>query len=612
MAVFDGVAGRRMSLTADNFPSISNAIVTIYGPDGAQMSSTFMWWGGVNFVEPQTLPFTGTYTVVVAGYSCYSGEMTLTVTDVPPDIAGQISNDGTPVNLPLLYAGQNARLTYNSPAWRHMALRVSDSTIGRADISILRDDGYAIGGARPITTNGAQLDLPLPTVDDSYTILINPALSDTGSMTLTLVDTPDATGAININGPQVHVNTFRPHQNVVLTFEGAVGQRVSLSGNTPGSSTSAYIYNPDGTALNGTYFTATGFIEPASLPVNGTYRVLIDPEFNHTFSANLSLHEVPPDVTGTLVIGDPPLNVTIPTPGQNARLTFQGTAGQRVKVKGNSQITGYGFVSGPDGSQIGEAIGLDGQFTSTLTLPATGTYAVHIDPRWLSTGSVSIQVELDTVSDVTATLEVGGPPVTVTTTVPEQNAVVTFEGIAGQRLRLSARDLQGIFYGALSVFKPDGSLLIPSIVLNEDHVLDINDLPVTGEYKILVDPAATYTGSVTLEAGTGNNIATNGRPVNEYVITPGLTALLTFAGASGQVLNFTFYDVTIPNCRFVVKAPNGTTLATRTVNQQNGFARIDNLFLPANGTYTITVEPGPAGTGQANVTIREGFGGGSF
>src|SRR2546422_422049 len=61
--------------------------------------------------------------------------------------------------------------------------------------------------------------------------------------------------------------------------------------------------------------------------------------FNDTATTEiytLSLHDalpiLPPDVSGTIAIDGAPVTITTTTPGQNAQLTFSGTAGQRVNI----------------------------------------------------------------------------------------------------------------------------------------------------------------------------------------------------------------------------------------------------------------------------------------
>jgi hypothetical protein len=50
--------------------------------------------------------------------------------------------------------------------------------------------------------------------------------------------------------------------------------------------------------------------------------------------------QAPPDLTGSLTVGGAPASLTFGTPGQNAVLTFAGTAGQRVTVRATGVTIG--------------------------------------------------------------------------------------------------------------------------------------------------------------------------------------------------------------------------------------------------------------------------------
>jgi hypothetical protein len=103
-------------------------------------------------------------------------------------------------------------------------------------------------------------------------------------------------------------------------------------------------------------------------------------------------------VTGTLVSGDPPLGLTIGTPGQNARLTFAGAAGQRVTLTVANVLVGTSSccaaklsVAKPDGTNL-LAPTYFGRRGATFSLlpPTTGTYAVVVDPQAGETGSLTL------------------------------------------------------------------------------------------------------------------------------------------------------------------------------------------------------------------------------
>src|SRR5205085_5207501 len=94
------------------------------------------------------------------------------------------------------------------------------------------------------------------------------------------------------------------------------------------------ISKPDGTALISSIFVSTGgaFVDTKTLPTSGTYTIAVDPQTTYTGTVTLTLYDVPADISTSITPGGSPATVTVGTPGQNARLTFSGTNGQRVSL----------------------------------------------------------------------------------------------------------------------------------------------------------------------------------------------------------------------------------------------------------------------------------------
>jgi hypothetical protein len=87
--------------------------------------------------------------------------------------------------------------------------------------------------------------------------------------------------------------------------------------------------------------------------------------------------------------------VTTTAPGQNASVTFSGTASQQVTVHVTSNSMGWVTVKllKPDGSILTSTLQFLSSFNlSTQTLPSTGTYTILIDPDTTNTGSITVNV----------------------------------------------------------------------------------------------------------------------------------------------------------------------------------------------------------------------------
>ena len=155
-------------------------------------------------------------------------------------------------------------------------------------------------------------------------------------------------------------------------------------------------------------------LEPIPLPLTGSYAILVDPDETNTGSLALTLYDVPPDLVGALTIGGPSMALNTTTPGQNARLTFEGSAGQRVSL-GVSEVSfdpgpGPAQVSilNPDGTELAAKLVFDsGDDIDAEPLPQTGTHTVVIDPRRAQTAGLTLTLS----EPIAAALTLGGPPV---------------------------------------------------------------------------------------------------------------------------------------------------------------------------------------------------------
>jgi hypothetical protein len=134
-------------------------------------------------------------------------------------------------------------------------------------------------------------------------------------------------------------------------------------------------------------------MEPQTLGSTGTYTVFVNPTGSNTGTATVTLYDVEDDVSGSITVGGDPVGVTIVDPGQNAALTFSGTASQQVTVQITSNTIGTVTVKllKPDGSQLTTTTSGSSSFNlSTQTLPTTGTYTITINPSQSNTGSLTV------------------------------------------------------------------------------------------------------------------------------------------------------------------------------------------------------------------------------
>jgi hypothetical protein len=499
---FDGQAGQRVSLKLGPV-TISSSYVSILKPDGTPLASNVFVSSFGGFVDTQTLPVTGSYRIVVDPQGTATGSMTLTLYDVPPDATGAIVPGGSSLTTTMGTPGQNARLTFDAQVGQRVSLNLTGVTISSSYVSLLRPDGTTLGGTTYTSIFGGFVDTRTIQSAGTYTILVDPQAAATGSMTLTLYDVPpDASGTIAFGGASPTVATATPGQNASLTFDGQAGQRASLKIATTISSAYVSILNPDGSVLTpNTYVSPSGgFLDPKALPSSGTYKILIDPQGAATGSTTLTLYDVPPDVSATTTPGGASLSVTASTPGQNARITFEGQAGRRISLKLTATTIANAYVSimNPNGSALASNtyLGTSGGFVDTKLLPATGTYTILVDPQGAATGSTTLTL-YDVPPDASGSLTAGGSSLLTTLATPGQNARITFAGRAGQHVTLQLSGVS-VLISYVTILKPDGTALGPSTLVTTSGRTITADLPSDGAYAITIDPLGAETGTMTL------------------------------------------------------------------------------------------------------------------
>ena len=104
----------------------------------------------------------------------------------------------------------------------------------------------------------------------------------------------------------------------------------------------------------------------------------------------------------------------------------------------------------------------------------------------------------DPVSDA---ISIGGVPVPVTLDRPGQDARLSFEGTAGQRLSLGISEVsfETSFASVIvSILNPEGATLASRTMGVSGGNIDTDPLPGIGIYTVLVNPQKTPTASLTL------------------------------------------------------------------------------------------------------------------
>jgi YD repeat-containing protein len=627
LVVFDGTTGQRISLQAAN-NTITGTTLRILKPDGSNLLNRSSLSGNW-FIDALTLPVTGTYTILIDPNSTFTGSLNLTLYGVPPDATATITAGGPAVTITTTVPGQNAEVTFAGTAGQRISLNLTDVTISSSSVTIRKPDGTTLTAAANVADSLFFDAITLP-VTGTYSIVIDPNIAATGSATLTLSTAPpDTPGTIVIGGAHVVVTISTPGENSLLTFNGPAGQIVELDWlGTLTYSSGPRLIKPDGTVLQDDY--GLSYYDGVYLlPVTGTYTIEIDPEGTSTGSSTFALYEIPQPVTGTIQADGPPITVTIPSGGQIAKLTFEGTEGQRISLKVNNikMWPSYVYVElrGPDGSYPGYTDAYAEEFNDneltdyynlidTITLPVTGTYSITIYPDYDTSGSMDLTL-YNVPPDITGTITPGGPPVTVTTTVPGQDARLTFSGNAGQRVSMTVTNTVFPSYPYVSILDSGGFVFDFSecCVNSQPEYGDFADsviLPYTGTYFVRVQHFLSVPGTATINLydvppPVTGTLTMGGPPVTVTTTALGQDAEMTFNGTAGQRMSLKLSG-TLPKYSYItIHRPTGQNFAPFKYTRQIGAVRgelIETLILPATGTYKIKVDGGDgAGTMTFNL-----------
>lgn len=186
----------------------------------------------------------------------------------------------------------------------------------------------------------------------------------------------------------------------IAMFDGSEGDRIFLDI----TSTSFFfarmaVRDPFGVVRGQTNFGTTGgsFIDTMTLPVDGTYAVVLDQGgSSYTGSATFTITTVPADLSGTLTPGTP-VSGSITAKGQNAAYTFSGQATQQatITVSGSTIFFGYVEIRFSDGSRLfSQGFGTGTTVMGPVTLPLTDTYTVRVDPDGERTGNFTLTLSL--------------------------------------------------------------------------------------------------------------------------------------------------------------------------------------------------------------------------
>jgi len=416
---------------------------------------------------------------------------------------GALRLDGREVTASITQRGATARLAFPGTEGQRVFVEVVSSDLPDAcGVLELRDPGGRALSSGCIINGRGNIDGTVLPASGEYAVVVDPRDDATGAVTLRLSSTADRSGTVIPNGPPVKASVSAPGAVARLTLGGTGGERLYVevvSSNLPDNCGVLLLRAPDGSTLSsGCVINGKGNIDGTVLPESGEYAIVVDPRDELTGDVTLKVYSTI-DRSGSVTPNGPEATASIPTPGALARLTFTGRAGERLFVDVVSSNLpdncGVLVLSAPDGSALSSGCVINGKGNIDGTvLPASGDYAIVVDPRDELTGDATLKVY--STSDQVRAISVGGEA-TATIAAPGAVARLEFTGTEGREV---AVDVVSATLpdrcGALQLVGPTGQVVNSGCIIGGKGDIDPTTLPTSGVYSIVVDPSDADTGEV--------------------------------------------------------------------------------------------------------------------
>ena len=449
----------------------------------------------------------GTYSVLVVPNNGATGSMSLTAQGAAN---AALPLDGSTTNLATLSPGQNAYVTFSATAGQSVGVAFSNltftpSSVTSATLTIVNPDGSTLWQSSCAAGTGCVPDYRGLPQTGTYTITIAPAGSAT--MSFAVAASVNFTQALTVGTP-ANITLSEPGQNAMLSFTASAGQSFALqianmATNPANAPVYLAVYKNSGysTVVSTTTTQAATTFNLSNLAA-GTYVLWIGPQTPVTSSMQVTLQ---PPATTSLPTDGSSTSIATLSPGQNAYLTFQGTAGQSISAavtgisinpSSNSSITVT--LYDPNGNELsGESrtctAGSSGCDVNWIYLPLTGTYHVTVVPSGAFTMNFTATVSTNVTGALTA-----NTPMTVNLTSIGQSAALTFNATAGQNVTITVSGLSITPSGTttwVGLNRADQSYVTGQSTTTSSATVAANNLA-AGTYVVWISPETPATGTI--------------------------------------------------------------------------------------------------------------------
>ncbi|MGO1002304.1 IPT/TIG domain-containing protein [Lysobacter sp. CA196] len=600
--LFDAQQGADLGLGISDLAtpgSTSSVSVTVYGPNGAQISTKSCYAvDGSCELDLWDLA-AGRHKVKLV--SIGNGAMSFNAT-LSPDAVHELAPN-SPLNFTLARRGENARLLFTATAGQTFAFNASgqatDPISREVYYTVYKPDGTVLQ-QRPSSADLTMNFYDLP-VSGQYMAFVDPNRGETLTAKATLIS--GEVRSVSPGGASIDFLTQVSQQEAYILFNTQQGADLGLGISdlaTPGStsSVSVTVYGPSGAQISTkSCYAVDGSCELDLWDLaagNHMAKLAGVGKGAMSFKATLS-----PDAVYTLT-PNTPLSLALARPGENGRLMFTATAGQTfaLNVSGlttnpSSREVSY-TVYKPDGAVLRQLRTI-GNLTMNLTdLPVGGDYMVFVD----SSRGETLGGQVTLASGAIGVVETGAEPKNFATQVPGQEAYFNFTVGAGANLGIGLSDLltPGAPYPAnVYVYGPTGSQVSSKACAASDGGCEIDLWNLAaGNYSAKVVPHANASSMSFKVSISADSVVTSplGTPLNFAVERRGQNGRFKFTSTAGQSFTFVISgQSTNPAGRdvyYTLYKPDGTMSQQR--NTKTGLT-MSFPNLPVAGEYMVFIDP---------------------
>ncbi|MEU1964156.1 VWD domain-containing protein [Micromonospora sediminicola] len=157
---------------------------------------------------------------------------------------------------------------------------------------------------------------------------------------------------------------------------------------------------------------------------------------------------------------------------------------------------------------------------------------------------------------------------------------------------------------------PDGREIASGCVIRGVGYVDRVDLTTTGTYALRVTAAPGDTGRAAVRVyvakDSGGTLQPNGPAVTASIAQPGAWARYRFTGAKGERVYVEVPESTLTDQCSPLELRDADGQLLRSGCVINGVGEVDGTVLPADGTYTVVVDPVERDTGTATLRLVTG------